>query len=62
MNVACFWPHCWSAAVPSCLLTETTEAARLGGGRSFGGKPFMSVTPRTRPSSNRPKKQTGPGR
>jgi predicted lipid-binding transport protein (Tim44 family) len=31
-------------------VTETTEAARLGGGRSFGGKPFMSTpAPAVRP-------------
>ena len=36
-------------------VTETTEAARLGGGRSFGGKPFMSTPAPARP-------QTAPSR
>lgn len=35
------------------LAFENTQAARLGGGRSFGGKPFMSV-PAPPPQATRP--------
>ena len=45
-------------------VTETTEAARLGGGRSFGGKPFMSTPAPARPQTapSRPGPAVNPNR
>ena len=34
-------------------LPEPADAARMGGGRSFGGKPFMSRWRPRRPCANR---------